>query len=92
MRSGSAARTGGRPPSGRLRRRVANIRVCNRAAHAGERRQGSPEPVPEVEEGHPDAREAVRRGAPVLKRGVGRTVSSMSLSNLESNGFSGNKP
>ena len=48
--------------------KVENIRVCNRAAHAGERRQGSPKPVPEVEEGHPDARVSCAAGALVLKR------------------------
>jgi hypothetical protein len=46
-------------------RRAANIRVCNRVAHAGERRQGSPEPRAwSGMRGSPDPREAVGRGAP----------------------------
>lgn len=46
-------------------RRAENIRVCNRVAHAGERRQGSPEPrARSGMRGSPDPREAVGRGAP----------------------------
>ena len=43
---GIECQTSGRPLSEGRRLRAANIRVCNRAAHAGERRSGSPQPGP----------------------------------------------